>query len=180
MYASFDRNSPTPLSGDVLSLSWKGDAGQGWLACGNSRKTVGVTYTELKDEEDLRFGDLFSEREMQDFSLERQGMRRNFNFREHSQEVRSLRWQFCQAVLCVTVIWHVSVNCTECRWEKRPTWLPETHGASGNRVSPRGLCLARVLAVQMACGLPVGQLTAGNVQLSTCLRLCIPVSRPSV
>lgn len=85
MYAAFDRNSPSPLSADVLSLSWKGDSKQGWLAAGNSRKTVGVTYTELKDWDEEWENDLFSE-----VALERQSMRRNFNFREHSSEV-SLR-----------------------------------------------------------------------------------------
>lgn len=87
MYASFDRHSPANLSADVLSLSWKGDSRQGWLAAGNSRKTVGVTYTEVKDwEEDSWEADIFSS----EVALERQGMRRNFNFREHSSEVREL------------------------------------------------------------------------------------------
>ena len=86
MYASFDRHSPCRLEADVLSLSWKGDVRQGWLATGNSRKTVGVTYTEMADEEDCG-GDLFGY-DGPDFSLERQGTRRNFNFREHSAEVR--------------------------------------------------------------------------------------------
>ena len=85
MYASFDRNSPSSLSADVISLSWKGDAKQGWLAAGNSRKTVGVTYTELKDWDEDWENDLFSE-----VTLERQSMRRNFNFREHSSEVSLL------------------------------------------------------------------------------------------
>ena len=85
MYATFDRHSPTNLSADVLSLSWKGDARQGWLAAGNSRKSVGVTYTEVKDWEDESWEtDLFANNEV---ALERQGMRRNFNFREHSAEV---------------------------------------------------------------------------------------------
>ncbi len=127
MYASFDRNSPTPLNGDALSLSWKGDGGQGWLACGTSRKTVGVTYTEVKDEEDFRCGDLFYEREMQDFSLERQGMRRNFNFREHSQEVRNSKGSSLGNELATGVFFfsrrhlrscrNVSCNCMRCWWE---------------------------------------------------------------
>lgn len=88
MYASFDRNSPASLSADVLSLSWKGDSRQGWLAAGNSRKTVGVTYTELKDwEDDSAETEIFSE-----IALEKQGMRRNFNFREHSSEVTIVQW----------------------------------------------------------------------------------------
>ncbi len=91
MYASFDRNSPVTLSGDVLSLSWKGDARRGWLATGNSKKTVGVTYTEISDEDDFDFdpsqaSDLFFDTE-EVWALEKQAMRRNFNFREHSQEV---------------------------------------------------------------------------------------------
>lgn len=87
MYASFDRHSPANLSADVLSLSWKGDSRQGWLAAGNSRKTVGVTYTEVKDwENDSWEGDNFPS----EVALERQGMRRNFNFREHSSEVSQL------------------------------------------------------------------------------------------
>lgn len=85
MYAVFDRNSPSTLTDNVLSLSWKGDARQGWLASGNSRKTVGVTYTELRDEEEVDC-DMF---DLPDVSLERQGMRRNFNFREHTDEVCS-------------------------------------------------------------------------------------------
>lgn len=88
MYATFDRHSPANLSADVLSLSWKGDCRQGWLAAGNSRKTVGVTYTEVKDWEDDSWEtepqhQLFAS----EVALERQGMRRNFNFREHSSEV---------------------------------------------------------------------------------------------
>ena len=85
MFAAFDRSSPSSLSADVLSLSWKGDSKQGWLAAGNSRKTVGVTYTELKEWDEEWENDLFSE-----VTLERQSMRRNFNFREHSSEVSLL------------------------------------------------------------------------------------------
>ena len=90
MYASFDRHSPCQLEADVLSVSWKGDARQGWLATGNSRKTVGVTYTETADEDDSA-SDLFGY-DGPEFSLERQGMRRNFNFREHSSEVCISVW----------------------------------------------------------------------------------------
>ncbi len=85
MYAAFDRDSPAALDADVLSLSWKGDEKRGWLATGNSRKTVGITYTELTDDED-------TECENTDISLERQAFRKNFNFREHSQEVSSTDW----------------------------------------------------------------------------------------
>lgn len=95
MYASFDRNSPSTLTGDVLSLSWKGDGRQGWLASGNSRKTVGVTYTEMRDEEEVDC-DLF---DVPDVSLERQAMRRNFNFREHTHEVS---WRRCNACLILS------------------------------------------------------------------------------
>ena len=87
MYAAFDRSSPSSLAADIQCLSWKGDARQGWLASGNSRKTVGVTFTELSDEEDR--SDLIFDAQ-HDVSLERQGMRRNFNFREHSSEVCTL------------------------------------------------------------------------------------------
>ena len=80
MYASFDKNSRSVFGADILSLSWKGDARQGWLATGNNRKTVGITYTEMKDEDDF-------ECELFEVSLEKQAMRRNFNFREHSNEV---------------------------------------------------------------------------------------------
>jgi WD40 repeat protein len=91
MYATFDRHSPVDLGTEVLSLSWKGDSRQGWLAAGNSRKTVGVTYTELKDweGEDSCETDSTAAPEV---SLERQGMRRNFNFREHSAEVTIVQW----------------------------------------------------------------------------------------
>ena len=82
MYAHFDRSSPAKLDVSVTSLSWKGAPTEGWLAVGNSAKTVGVTYTELPEERDNGTGDLQSE-----ISLDRQAMRRNFNFREHSQEV---------------------------------------------------------------------------------------------
>jgi len=95
MYAAFDRNSPSTLTGDVLSLSWKGDGRQGWLASGNSRKTVGVTYTEMRDEEEVDC-DLF---DVPDVSLERQAMRRNFNFREHTHEVS---WRRCDACLILS------------------------------------------------------------------------------
>ena len=78
MYATFDRHSPASLGADVLSLSWKGDAGRGWLAAGNSGKTVGVTYTEAKDwaEEDGDSTELATP--APEVLLERQGMRRNF------------------------------------------------------------------------------------------------------
>lgn len=84
MYAHFDRSSPAKLDVTVTSLSWKGAPAEGWLAVGNSAKTVGVTYTELSEEKE-------SGAELQpEISLERQSMRRNFNFREHSQEVRQI------------------------------------------------------------------------------------------
>ena len=94
MYAAFDRDSPAALDADILSLSWKGDPKRGWLATGNSRKTVGVTYTELNDEDD-------AECENADISLEKQANRKNFNFREHSQEVKSYSILFmCVAFVC--------------------------------------------------------------------------------
>lgn len=88
MYASFARNSPAQVGADLLSLSWKGDARRGWLVTGNSRKTVGVTYTQLSDIDDEFECDLFeSTAEQSEISLERQANRRNFNFREHGHEV---------------------------------------------------------------------------------------------
>ena len=91
MYASFARNSPAPVGADLLSLSWKGDARRGWLVTGNSRKTVGVTYTQLSDVDDEFECDLFeSTAEQSEISLERQANRRNFNFREHGHEVSVL------------------------------------------------------------------------------------------
>ena len=91
MYASFDRNSPATLPADILSLSWKGDARRGWLATGNAKKTVGVTYTEISDEDEF---DIDPSQPLEQYfdteqiwALEKQAMRRNFNFREHSQEV---------------------------------------------------------------------------------------------
>lgn len=84
MYAAFDRDSPSALDAEILSLSWKGNEKKGWLATGNSRKTVGVTYTELVDDDD-------TECENTDISLERQAFRKNFNFREHSQEVSGVK-----------------------------------------------------------------------------------------
>lgn len=93
MYASFDRNSPVTLSEDVLSLSWKGDARRGWLATGNSKKTVGVTYTEISDEDEFDLDPSQPSDHLFDpevaWALENQAMRRNFNFREHSKEVRT-------------------------------------------------------------------------------------------
>ena len=107
MYAVFDRNSPSSLTDNVLSLSWKGDARQGWLASGNSRKTVGVTYTEMRDEEEVDC-DMF---DLPDVSLERQGMRRNFNFREHTDEV------------CSPTIVCVCSECVVCRGRVRTCFL---------------------------------------------------------
>ena len=96
MYASFDRNSPITLSEDVLSLSWKGDARRGWLATGNSKKTVGVTYTEICDEDDFDLDPSQPSDQCYDpevaWALENQAMRRNFNFREHSKEVCMAGW----------------------------------------------------------------------------------------
>lgn len=87
MYASFDRSSPAKLDVTITSLSWKGAPTEGWLAVGNSAKTVGVTHTELGEERESVAGDPPPE-----ISLERQAMRRNFNFREHSQEVSDHRF----------------------------------------------------------------------------------------
>lgn len=67
----------------INSLSWRGDARAGWLAVGNSNRVVGVTFTEELGEE--REGGCHEE-------LSRQNMRRNFNFREHSQNVTIVRW----------------------------------------------------------------------------------------
>ena len=81
----------------INSLSWRGDARAGWLAVGNSNRVVGVTFTEELGEE--REGGCHEE-------LSRQNMRRNFNFREHSQNVSlllHLARQICSAV-CVAVL----------------------------------------------------------------------------
>ena len=83
MYASFDRSSPVKLDSKVHSLSWKGNVKSGWLALGNSSNTVGITYTESPEEVDLTPSD-----HQPEMTLEKQGMRRNFNFREHTHEVR--------------------------------------------------------------------------------------------
>lgn len=83
MYAHFDRSSPAKLDAAVTSLSWKGAPSEGWLALGNSAKTVGVTHTEIGDDGDTLAGETQTE-----IGLERQAMRRNFNFREHSHKVR--------------------------------------------------------------------------------------------
>lgn len=83
MYATFDRHSPVKLDSKVHCLSWKGNAKHGWLALGNSANTVGITYTELTEDVDLSTnGDQQTE-----MTLEKQAMRRNFNFREHTHEV---------------------------------------------------------------------------------------------
>ena len=115
MYATFDRNSPASLSADILSLSWKGDSRQGWLAAGNSRKTVGVTYTEVKGCEDDSWAWEPEQIFGSESALERQGMRRNFNFREHSAEV-SLQGVF----VCTCV--YVCVLCVDQR-EREDKWL---------------------------------------------------------
>lgn len=83
MYASFDRSSPLKIDSTIQCLSWKGTRQYGWLAIGNSANTVGVTFTQLDGETDT---DSPSE-EQPELTLSRQGMRRNFNFREHSHEV---------------------------------------------------------------------------------------------
>ena len=144
MYATFDRNSPSSLSADVTCLSWKGDGSQGWLASGNSRKTVGVTYTELRDEDDFRCGDVFYD--VHDISLERQGMRRNFNFREHSEAVGKARqtvWYRVFVCVCGTgnlcTVAYILVSV----WENRPASLPRTYvtvhfpGELAPRILPR-------------------------------------------
>lgn len=83
MYATFDRHcSPVKLDSVINSLSWKGNAKHGWLALGNSANTVGITYTEIDEDVELVATDTQPE-----LTLERQGMRRSFNFREHSHEV---------------------------------------------------------------------------------------------
>ena len=103
MYATFDRNSPASLSADILSLSWKGDSRQGWLAAGNSRKTVGVTYTEVKEYDDESWAWEPEQIFASEAALERQGMRRNFNFREHSAEVSTVCVQGVFVCTCVYV-----------------------------------------------------------------------------
>ena len=82
MYASFDRSSPVKLDSTAHCLSWKGNANYGWLALGNSTNTVGVTFTQLNEDTDLSTSD-----QLPEMTLEKQGMRRNFNFREHTHEV---------------------------------------------------------------------------------------------
>ena len=116
MYASFAKNSPSPVGADLLSLSWKGDARRGWLVSGNSRKTVGVTYTQLTDDDEFEC-DLFeSTAEQSEISLERQANRRNFNFREHAHEVRGV----CVTVRCGrtalihVLLWHKDAGWCEC------------------------------------------------------------------
>lgn len=99
MYASFDRNSPVSLSEDVLSLSWKGDARRGWLATGNSKKTVGVTYTEICDEDefDLDFSqpsDQCSDPEVA-WALENQAMKRKFRALAEGWFVQDLCFCVC-------------------------------------------------------------------------------------
>lgn len=83
MYAELEKSSPKLLDSFVNSLSWKGDPRRGWLAVGNSRGVVGVTYTESAEMDT----DLWSDTDGSE--LEKQCMRRNFNFTEHSQEVTS-------------------------------------------------------------------------------------------
>lgn len=83
MYATFDRHSPVKFDSKIHCLSWKGNARYGWLALGNSANTVGVTYTELNED----VPDSQSNNGDPEVSLEKQGMRRNFNFREHTKEV---------------------------------------------------------------------------------------------
>lgn len=118
MYATFDRNSPASLSADILSLSWKGDSRQGWLAAGNSRKTVGVTYTEMKDCDDESWAWEPEQIFASEAALERQGMRRNFNFREHSSEVGAV----CRACLCVRMCTGVYVHKRERKCAL--SWVP--------------------------------------------------------
>ena len=83
MYANFDRSSPVKLESNIQCLSWKGNIKYGWLALGNSANTVGVTYTQLSEDIELT-----PSAEQPELTLHRQAMRRNFNFREHSHEVR--------------------------------------------------------------------------------------------
>ena len=55
---------------------------------GNARKTVGVTYTQLTDNDEFEC-DLFeSTAEQSDISFEKQANGQNFNCREHTHEVR--------------------------------------------------------------------------------------------
>ena len=80
MHAFLERKSPISLDSTVNSLSWRGNEKNGWLAVGNANRVVGVTYTEIQSNSD---GDDTGENS----ELEAQNMRRNFNFREHAQNV---------------------------------------------------------------------------------------------
>lgn len=93
MYAEFDRSSPQKIDTTVQCLSWKGTGQYGWLALGNTSNTVGVTFTSLGEGEGLEEASRGTETDSSndpqpELTLARQGMRRNFNFREHSHEVR--------------------------------------------------------------------------------------------
>ena len=92
MYAELEKSSPKLLDSFVNSLSWKGDPRRGWLAVGNSRGVVGVTYTESAEVDSDSWSDTDGS------ELEKQCMRRNFNFTEHSQEVTS---RHINTFLCV-------------------------------------------------------------------------------
>ena len=87
MYATFDRYSPVKLDSKIHCLSWKGNAKEGWLALGNSSNTVGITYTELAEDVEMA-----TEQQPAEMTLEKQAMRRNFNFREHTHEVGNIKW----------------------------------------------------------------------------------------
>lgn len=105
MHASLERRSPVTVDSTINSLSWRGDASGGWLAVGNSNRVVGVTYTDGGEAQ--REGGCHEE-------LSKQNMRRNFNFREHSQNV-SLSGTYQPVSLCVCVSACVRAVCVYVR-----------------------------------------------------------------
>ena len=85
MHAFLERNSPVTLDSSVNSLSWRGTEKEGWLAVGNTNRVVGVTYTEISEGNGVG-----EEKSDGSEELEQQNLRRNFNFREHTQNVSIL------------------------------------------------------------------------------------------
>ena len=86
MHAFLERKSPISVDSTVNSLSWRGNERNGWLAVGNANRIVGVTYTEIQNDYDGEYEDTSE--------LEAQNMRRNFNFREHVQNVSFLQCSY--------------------------------------------------------------------------------------
>jgi hypothetical protein len=93
MFARFERR-PAFCNYSIRSIDWKGTAGQtdGWLASGNAKGLVGLTYTTEEILQTL----VDSQSNEEVTSRASLPSRTNFNLREHTTDVTLVQWNKSQ------------------------------------------------------------------------------------